>query len=210
MATTISHTMVANHNESRRKLVVSLLILGKSVPDLLQHVAHLFQLGRNQGRGWTSYVADVVQAQVVEDHHVPVVLLQLVVEVPAHVDVHLGEVVHVERRRWIAPEETVRKQTCPGVVSEESQLPWENDILGQNEYCLDYLLASTHLWIMESDSSFSLAMFLTFRRKIEEQIFLNPEKIVNFVDDSHHISKAGNATSSESFDPAEKVLDAKR
>ena len=112
-------------------------------------------------------MADVVQAQVVEDHHVPVVGLQLVVEVPAHVDVHLGEVVHVERRRWIAPEETVRKQTCPGVVSEESQLPWENDILGQNEYCLDYLLAYTHLWIMESDSSFSLAMFLTLRRKIE-------------------------------------------
>ena len=57
--------------------------------DLLQHVVHLQQLGPDQGAAGPADVADVVQAQVVQDQDVPVVPLQGAVQVAGHVVVHL-------------------------------------------------------------------------------------------------------------------------
>lgn len=58
--------------------------------DLLQDVVHLQQLGSDERAVGPADVADVVQAQVVEDQHVPVVSLQGAVQVAGHVVVHLN------------------------------------------------------------------------------------------------------------------------
>lgn len=57
--------------------------------DLLQDVIHLQQLGLDEGAVGPADVADVVQAQVVQDQDVPVVSLQGAVQVPGHVVVNL-------------------------------------------------------------------------------------------------------------------------
>lgn len=57
--------------------------------DLLQDVIHLQQFGLNEGAVWPRDVADVIQAQVVEDQDVPVVPLQGAVQVSGHIVVHL-------------------------------------------------------------------------------------------------------------------------
>lgn len=57
--------------------------------NLLQDVVHLHQFGLDQRTVGPADVADVVQAQVVEDQDVPVVSLQRAVQMPGHVVVHL-------------------------------------------------------------------------------------------------------------------------
>lgn len=57
--------------------------------DLLQDVVHLQQFGLNEGAVGPRDVANVIQAQVVEDQDVPVVPLQGAVKVSGHVVVNL-------------------------------------------------------------------------------------------------------------------------
>lgn len=57
--------------------------------DLLQDVIHLQQFGLDEGAVWPRDVANVIQAQVVEDQDVPVVPLQGAVQVSGHIVVNL-------------------------------------------------------------------------------------------------------------------------
>lgn len=57
--------------------------------DLLQDVVHLQQFGLNEGAVGPCDVANVIQAQVVEDQDVPVVPLQGAVQVSGHIVVNL-------------------------------------------------------------------------------------------------------------------------
>lgn len=58
--------------------------------DLLQDVIHLQQLGLNEGAVGPSNVANVIQAQVVEDEDVPVVSLKGAVQVSGNIVVNLN------------------------------------------------------------------------------------------------------------------------
>lgn len=68
--------------------------------DLLQDVVHLQQFGLNEGAVGARDVANVIQAQVVEDQDVPVVPLQGAVQVPGHIVVNLrGDTVKKKKNR---------------------------------------------------------------------------------------------------------------
>ena len=63
----------------------------ESAVDALHDAAHLGEFARQQRTGGAGQVAYVVQTQVVQDQHLPVVTGQLGRQVTRHVIVHLGD-----------------------------------------------------------------------------------------------------------------------
>ena len=67
-------------------------------------------------------MTNVVQPQVVEDHHVPVWGRQLGLKVSGHVVVHLGEVGDEEGGGGVLSEEVAGEQFAPGIVTEHRDI----------------------------------------------------------------------------------------
>ena len=77
MTSNISHAMITQDQDQRGQPSISVMFFKQILFDLPDDGPHFVQLGSDEGTGGSGKVSDVIQAQVVEDGHVPVVALKV-------------------------------------------------------------------------------------------------------------------------------------
>ena len=77
MTSNISHAMITEDQDQRGQPSISLMFFKQLLFDLSDSGAHFVQLWSDERTGGSGKVSDVIQAQEVEDGHVPVGALQV-------------------------------------------------------------------------------------------------------------------------------------